>query len=86
MAVSMDLDSIIRGLWLDAPLPAKRYLIDIWRINEELSGQAQILKNLVGQFRLKTDGTGARGSQPAPAPVHAHTDMSGFGYESGEKY
>ena len=54
--------------------------------SEELSGQAQILKNLVGQFRLKTDGTGARGSQPAPAPVHAHTDMSGFGYESGEKY
>ena len=54
--------------------------------SEELSGQAQILKNLVGQFRLKTDGTGARGSQPAPAPVHAHTDMSGFGYDSGEKY
>ena len=54
--------------------------------SEELSGQAQILKNLVGQFRLKTDGTGARGLQPAPAPVHAHTDMSGFGYESGEKY
>ena len=54
--------------------------------SEELSGQAQILKNLVGQFRLKTDGTGARGSQPAPAPVHAHTDISGFGYESGEKY
>ena len=54
--------------------------------SEELSGQAQILKNLVGQFRLKTDGTGARGPQSAPAPVHAHTDMSGFGYESGEKY
>ena len=54
--------------------------------SEELSGQAQILKNLVGQFQLKTDGTGARGPQSAPAPVHAHTDMSGFGYESGEKY
>ena len=54
--------------------------------SEELSGQAQILKNLVGQFRLKTDGTGARGSQPAPAPGHAHTEMSGFGYDSGEKY
>ena len=33
MTVSMDLDSIIRGLWLDAPLPAKRYLIDIWGIS-----------------------------------------------------
>ena len=54
--------------------------------SEELSGQAQILKNLVGQFQLKTDGTGARSPQSAPAPVHAHTDMSGFGYESGEKY
>ena len=54
--------------------------------SEELSGQAQILKNPVGQFQLKTDGTGARGPQSAPAPVHAHTDMSGFGYESGEKY
>ena len=54
--------------------------------SEELSGQAQILKNLVGQFQLKTDGTGARGPQSAPAPVHAHTDMSAFGYESGEKY
>ena len=54
--------------------------------SEELSGQAQILKNLVGQFRLKTDGTGARASRPAPAPVHASQDMSGMGYESGEKY
>lgn len=33
MAVSMDLDSTIRGLWLDAPLPAERYLIDFWRIS-----------------------------------------------------
>lgn len=31
MAVSMDLDSIIRGLY--APLPAERYLSDIWRIS-----------------------------------------------------
>ena len=54
--------------------------------SEELSGQAQILKNLVGQFRLKTDGTGAHAPQPAAAPVHARQDMSGMGYESGEKY
>lgn len=54
--------------------------------SEELSGQAQILKNLVGQFRLKTDGGGTHGSQPAAAPMHTRQDMSGMGYESGEKY
>ena len=54
--------------------------------SEELSGQAQILKNLVGQFKLKNDGTGMRAAQSAPAPARTYEDISGFEYESRDKY
>lgn len=56
--------------------------------SEELSGQAQILKTLVGQFKLKEDGAGARVNRPsqAEAPVYTHQDISYPEYSDGNKY
>ncbi len=58
--------------------------------SEELSGQAQILKNLVGQFKLKAEGAAVQSAAPvqlsAPAPVRSHQEISGYEYESGDKY
>lgn len=54
--------------------------------SEELSGQAQILKNLVGQFKLKKEGSGTHAARSVSAPEYSYQDRSGFEYESREKY
>lgn len=55
--------------------------------SEELSGQAQILKNLVGQFKLKTDGMGMRASRvQSMAPTYESKGTAILLQEDGDKY
>ena len=62
--------------------------------SEELSGQAQILKNLVGQFRLMSDSEPAHDNVTSPAYIHsdyssqtaAEVSPQPVLYGSNEKY
>ena len=55
--------------------------------SEELSGQANLLKELVGRFTLRKDG-GSGMSMPmsAPAPSNYDGGFSGNGYAGNDKY
>ncbi|MBQ9564095.1 MAG: hypothetical protein IJU98_00775, partial [Synergistaceae bacterium] len=56
--------------------------------SEELSGQANLLKELVGRFTLRKDGHGGMGMMNAPrssAPSYDDS-FSGSGYAGNDKY